>query len=212
MDQILTWIDYAGVVVFAATGCLVAARKRLDVISFILLATVTGIGGGTVRDVVLDLTPVFWVAEPIYLLLCTTTALLMFLVAQKINAYQRWLIWGDAVGIAVFTVIGTDIAMRTGAHWSVCLLMGVTTSIVGGIIRDLLAGEPSLVMRREIYATACAAGSGLFLLMHAFYPSLAVAAGVFVTFAIRAAAIYWRLHLPGYAWQEDDAKRRSGDH
>lgn len=210
MEQVMAAIDYAGVAVFAMTGCLIAARKHLDVISFILLGTVTGIGGGTLRDVLLDRT-IFWMAQPNYLMLCAGLSIVMFFIAQHMDRYRRWILWGDAVGIAVFTVTGTSIAVSVGAHWSVCILMGVTTSIVGGIVRDLLAGEPSLIVRKEIYATACVAGACVFLLAHEYFPAFAVGASIATTFAIRAAAIRWRLQLPGYRWQETGEHRRSTD-
>lgn len=202
MEQILTAIDYAGIAVFAVTGCLVAAKKQLDIVSFILLALVTGVGGGTLRDMMLGNLPVFWVREPAYLVDCIATAGIMFFVARHVASYHRWIVWGDAIGIAVFTVTGTKIALATGASWPVCIAMGVMTSIVGGIIRDVLAGEPSLIIRKEIYATACALGSAVFLLANGFLPEYAALLGMASTFALRAAAIHWRLHLPGYRWAE----------
>lgn len=211
MEQMLLWIDYLGIVVFAITGCLVAAKKRLDVISFILLAIATGVGGGTLRDMILDRT-VFWVATPIYLNLCMVVGVLMFFCAQRIHAYHRWIVWGDAIGIAVFSVSGTGIALGVGASWPVCIVMGVMTSIVGGIIRDVLAGEPSLIIRKEIYATACAFGAMVFLLLQDYGVALAAPIGMAATFALRAAAIIWRLQLPGYQWLEHHAaQRRSTD-
>lgn len=209
-EQILHWIDYTGVAVFAITGCLVAAKKGLDVISFVLLAIVTGIGGGTFRDMILD-RPVFWIEEPHYLMICAVTGIVMFFCAQYIDRYSRWIIWGDAVGISIFTVTGAGIALAMGAHWSVCLTMGVITSVVGGIIRDLLAGEPSLIVRKEIYATACLFGAAVFLIVRSYAPGWGVPFGIFSTFALRAAAIQWRLHLPGYHWRDGDAHRRKTD-
>lgn len=208
MDHWLLWIDYAGVMVFAITGCLVAAKKHLDIVSFILLALVTGVGGGTLRDMMLGRLPVFWIRDPAYLIDCVLTAMIMFVVAKRVASYHRWIIWGDAIGIAVFTVSGTSIALQTGAHWLVCICMGVFTSIVGGIIRDILAGEPSLIVRKEIYATACALGASVFLIAQQYVPDLAILLGVASTFALRAAAIQWRLQLPGYQWIEDHTPHR----
>lgn len=210
MENVLHFVDYAGVAVFAITGCLVAAKKGLDIISFILLAIVTGIGGGTFRDMILN-RPVFWVQEPNYLLICGATAIAMFFCAQRIHAYGRWIIWGDAIGISVFTVSGAGIALGMGVHWSVCLTMGVITSVVGGIIRDLLAGEPSLIVRKEIYATACLLGAATFLIVRHYFPGFGVPSGMAATFALRAAAIRYRLHLPGYHWQDGETHRRKTD-
>ena len=157
--------------------------------------------------------PVCWVRDPVYLMDCVVTAVIMFFVARHVASFQRWIVWGDAVGIALFTVTGTKIALDMGAHWSVCLTMGVITSIVGGIIRDILADEPSLIMRREIYATACAFGAAVFLVFHTLAPGWGVPLGMAATFALRAAAIVWRLQLPGYDWGEDmtASARRKND-
>lgn len=212
MEQVISWIDYAGVAVFAVTGCLVAAKKQLDIISFILLALVTGVGGGTLRDMMLGRLPVFWISEPNYLIVCIVTAAAMFFVARHVASYHRWIVWGDAIGIAVFTVIGTNIALNLGCSWPVCVVMGVITSIVGGIIRDVLAGEPSLIIRKEIYATACVLGALVFLVFNHYLPGTGVALGIFSTFSLRAAAIHWRLQLPGYRWLEAHSEhRRTGD-
>lgn len=208
MNHVLLFIDYAGVAVFAITGCLVAAKKQLDIVSFILLGTVTGIGGGTLRDVVLGNLPVFWVREPAYLMDCIITSVAMFFVARHVASFQRWIVWGDAVGIAVFTVTGTKIAYDAGAHWSVCITMGVMTSIMGGIIRDVLAGEPSLIIRKEIYASACALGAAVFLYFHIYYTGWGVPLGIASCFALRAAAIIWRLQLPGYLWVDGEGPQR----
>jgi uncharacterized membrane protein YeiH len=213
MQQVLLWLDIIGITVFAMTGCLVAARKGLDMISFILLGTVTGMGGGTLRDMILNRS-VFWVIEPKYLMICAATSIVMFFIASHIDRYRRWILWGDAIGMAVFTVTGTNIALQAGAHWSVCVLMGTITCIVGGILRDLLAGEPSLIMRKEIYATACVAGSAVYLVAHSYAHPWGVILGMATTFIIRAAAIVWRLQLPGYGWQTAPAgehHRRLGD-
>lgn len=212
MEKLLLLIDYAGIAVFAITGCLVAAKKQMDIVSFVFLGTVTGIGGGTARDVVLGQLPVLWIREPAYLITCVVTSIVMFFVARHVASFQKWIVWGDAIGTAVFTVSGTKIALDAGAHWSVCITMGVMTAVVGGIIRDLLAGEPSLIMRKEIYATACALGAAVFLLVQPYEPHVAVYLGIAACFALRAAAIVWRLHLPGYHWGEDaHENRRSSD-
>lgn len=119
MEALLILIDYAGIAVFAITGCLVAAKKQMDIVSFIFLGTVTGIGGGTARDVVLGNVPVLWIREPAYLITCVVTSVVMFFVARHVASFQKWIVWGDAVGTAVFTVSGTKIALDAGAHWSV---------------------------------------------------------------------------------------------
>lgn len=191
-SMVLHYLDLAGTVVFGITGCLVAARKKNDLVGFILLAMVTGTGGGTLRDIILDRTPVFWVAQPVYLYLCAGTAGAMFLFARHVDPWRQLLLWLDAIGLAVFAVIGCSIAMDMGAPAPVCWLMGVMTATFGGIIRDVLSDEPTLVMRKEIYASAAFIGA------IAFWWSGLIWLGVAAGFAIRASAIYFRLTLPGY--------------
>lgn len=212
---LLTFLDYSGVIVFAITGCLVAARRQLDIIGFIWLAIVTGIGGGTARDLILG-RPVFWIEQPFYLTLCFATAVLMFFVAHWPEKQIRLILWFDAIGLAVFSVIGTQIAATTGAPFLVCILMGVITATLGGIIRDLLAGEPTLLMRREIYVTAAALSSVTWLVLHSIgVPSaIGIWIAVIAGFALRAAGLQYRLQLPGYGWianasQQPEIERRS---
>jgi len=206
MDSLLHYLDLAGTVVFGITGCLVAARKKNDLVGFILLAMVTGTGGGTLRDIILDRTPVFWVGQPIYLYLCTVTAVTMFLIARRVEQWRQILLWLDAIGLAVFAVIGCSVAMQLGAPPPVCWLMGVMTATFGGIIRDVLSDEPTLVMRKEIYASAAFIGAV------AYWATGIVWLGIAAGFMIRAAAIHFRLTLPGYATQlEPEELRRKWD-
>lgn len=200
MDDFLLFLDYFGVVVFAITGCLVAARRGVDIVGFALLGTVTGIGGGTIRDLVLG-RPVFWVDSPFYLVLCTLTALLMFFGARWMVGWRvRALLWADAVGLGVFTIIGTQIGLMHGASFPVCILTGIMTATFGGMIRDVLSGEPTLVLRREIYVTACFCGAIVFwLLARAGTPeALSMPASFAATFGIRALGLWKGLTLPGY--------------
>lgn len=193
MDSLLQYLDYFGTVVFAVTGCLVAARHKNDLVGFILLAMVTATGGGTLRDLILGRMPVFWVNNPSYLYLCVGTAVAMFILARRVAAWRQILLWMDALGLAVFSVLGCGIALQMGAPAPVAWLMGVMTASFGGIIRDVLSGEPSLVMRKEIYATAA------FLGAITFWASGQIWLGLLAAFALRGAAIHFRLTLPGYA-------------
>jgi uncharacterized membrane protein YeiH len=192
-------MDYIGVVVFAMTGCLVAARRHVDIIGFIWLATVTAVGGGTVRDLILN-RPVFWVENPFYLTLCFITALVMYLSAHYVHRHVRWVLWGDALGLAVFAVIGTQVAAAQNESILVAMLMGVLTATLGGVLRDLLAGEPTLVLRKEIYVTAAALSSGVYLIL--FFIGVGQAAAIPLAvlsgFMLRAAALRYRLRLPAY--------------
>lgn len=200
--DILQFLDYAGVCVFAISGALVAARLRTDIIGFALLATITGIGGGTLRDLILGRTPVFWVSDPSYLWICGLTSIVVFFLAHYINERRRALIWADALGLAVFTVVGTRIALEAGASPTVCVLMGMMTATFGGIFRDALSGQESLITKKEIYATATFFGACLYIgLMEIGVPvTIATWSVIAATFALRGAAIIYDLRLPGYKW------------
>jgi uncharacterized membrane protein YeiH len=195
----LQLLDYFGIIVFAITGGLVAARRHVDIIGFMWLATITGIGGGTVRDLILN-RPVFWVDAPLYLILCLLTGAAMFFTAHHLHRHFRLILWCDALGLAVFAVIGTEIAQHAGAPSVVCVLMGVMTATLGGIMRDLLAGVPSLILRREIYVTAAVAGSMTYLLLATtgLPETLAAMMAMTVGFSMRACALLYRLKLPGF--------------
>lgn len=190
-------LDYAGVAVFAITGALAASRKQMDMVGFIFLAVVTGIGGGTIRDVTLGLYPVFWVKEPLYLLICIACAALTFFTAHIFWSRLKLLIWLDAVGLALFCVMGAERAVLHGPV--VAAAMGVITGVAGGIIRDVLAHEESIILRREIYATAALLGAVTYLLMLNVLPrDGAMLAGFAAAFALRALALMRGWSLPPF--------------
>jgi uncharacterized membrane protein YeiH len=206
LDSIVHYLDWFGVCVFALTGALVASRKQMDVVGFALLGAVTGIGGGTIRDVLLGSLPVFWVQKPAYLLTCVAVASAAFFVAHLVHSRQRVLIWCDAVGLALFSVTGTEIALGLGAGTAVAIAMGVATATFGGIIRDMLGGDVPIILRREIYATAALLGASVFVLgQHmglAQTPSIVT--GFMAAFALRAAAIRFDLSLPVFVYPDRD--------
>lgn len=193
-------LDWLGIVVFAITGGLVASRKEMDIVGFALLASVTGIGGGTIRDLLLGLTPVFWVRTPAYLLVCVLAGVVTFFLAHHFSARMRLLLWLDAVGLAVFTVTGARVAMDSGAGATIAIAMGVATAIFGGVIRDVLGAESPVILRREIYVTAALAGAMAYvgLRSYAGLGDVAIAIGFAVALAIRAAALAYDLSLPRY--------------
>ena len=200
MDTLIVWLELVGVAVFAASGALTASRKEMDPFGFVLVATVTGIGGGTLRDLVLGRLPVFWVAEPIYLAICAAIAVLAFFTAHRIESRFRALLWADAVGLAVFAVQGAETALLAGASPVVAVLLGMVSATFGGIIRDVLCAEVPLMLRREIYATAAAFGALVYVAgVSAGMPAGIVAATAFaVAFGARAVALRWSLSLPTY--------------
>jgi uncharacterized membrane protein YeiH len=197
---LLHWLDLAGVAVFAVSGALEAARKQLDLVGFLFVAAVTGIGGGTLRDVLLDRGPVFWVHEPRYLWVTSAAAVVTFLVAPHIQRRATVLLWADALGMAVFCVLGARTALDAGAGPEVAVLMGTMTATFGGLIRDVVCTETPLLLKREIYATAAAAGAALLVAGDALGlpDALAMGLGLALAFAIRGLALAWGLSLPVY--------------
>jgi uncharacterized membrane protein YeiH len=197
---ILYGLDMTGVLVFAASGALAASRKQMDIVGFILIATVTGIGGGTIRDLLLGTAPVFWVTTPLYLFLCAAVAGLLFGTAPLFESRFRVLLWADAAGLAVFCVIGAETALEAGAPPAVAVLMGVMTATFGGLVRDVLCAEVPLILRREIYATAAAAGAAVYVGLYALGLArpITARAAFLAACAIRAVGIAFGLSLPRY--------------
>lgn len=200
MFQTATFVlDWLGIIAFTVTGALVASRKQMDMVGFVVLGTVTGIGGGTLRDLLLGL-PVFWVREPAYLIACALVSVLVFFATHVPHSRYRYLLWLDAVGLALFAVTGAEKAAQTGVDPTVAIAMGVMTATFGGIIRDLLGGESPVILSREIYASAALAGAVVFvLLMIAGGPrELAVGCGFATGLLTRAAALRYGWSLPRY--------------
>ncbi len=196
---LVTLLDYAGVAVFAATGALAASRKQLDIIGFLFLAAATGIGGGTLRDLILGV-PVFWVANRTYVLICAAVAVVVFFGAYRVESRYRLLLWLDAIGIAAFSVMGAAKGLTVTDSATIAIVMGVLTATFGGILRDLLAGEPSVLLRPEIYVTAALAGSALYTLgAIAALPAPASAlAGFAAAFVVRGGALRFGWSFPAY--------------
>jgi uncharacterized membrane protein YeiH len=192
--------DYFGTLVFAITGGLAAAEKKLDFGGFFLLAFLTGVGGGTVRDLVLDHGPVFWTERPVYVLLCLAGAVVVYVAGERVGQRRRVLVWCDAVGLAVFSVIGAGIALQLEFRPITAVLMGALTATGGGLIRDVVRNELPLMLYREVYMTAAAAGAAVMVGLDgiAAPTPVAMGAGASLAFALRAAGIGFDLHLPTY--------------
>ncbi len=195
---LIAWLDLFGIAVFAASGALAAARRQQTLVTFAFFALVTGVGGGTVRDLLIG-APVFWVQDWRVPAVCLGTAGLIWITPSRWwNA--RALDWFDAVGLAVYAVFGAAKALTLGVPALPAIMMGVITACVGGIIRDLLAGEPSILLRPEIYVTAAALAAALFVLLLFVGMSAlpAAAIGALAGFTLRAAAILRGLAIPTY--------------
>ena len=194
----LVLLDYFGIAVFAVSGALLAAEKKQTLVTFIFFAVVTGIGGGTLHDLLIG-APVFWVHTNATLLICIAAALLVWVASRRWFAGKA-LLWFDAAGMAAYATYGAAKALGFGVAPVPAFAMGVLTACVGGIIRDVLAGEPSILMRPELYVTAAALASGLFVLLALgglglwAAAALAIAAG----FTLRGAAIARGWSLPQY--------------
>jgi uncharacterized membrane protein YeiH len=193
-------LDWLGVIVFAVSGALVASRKQMDIVGFALLGAVTGIGGGTLRDLLLGQLPVFWVREPAYLIACVGVSGFVFLTAHIPQSRYRLLLWFDALGLAVFAVTGAERALLAGSGATVAVAMGVVTATFGGIIRDVLGAESPVVLSREIYVTAAFLGAIVVVagLLSGLPREVAIGTGLVAGFALRGAALHWRWSLPRY--------------
>jgi uncharacterized membrane protein YeiH len=200
-------LDYAGIAVFAITGALAAARRRQDLITFAFFAAVTGVGGGTLRDLLVG-APVFWVRNPTYVLVAVAAAVAVFFIGAERSWRFRALLWLDAVGMAIYAVVGAAKALAFGAPPVAAIVMGAITSSFGGIIRDVLAGEPSILVSREVYITAALLAAFLFVGLQALGLALPVAGaiGAIAGFVLRGAAIRYGLSLPRYRGGDRDGE------
>lgn len=205
MNLVIEFLDYFGVIVFAISGSLAAARARMDIVGFAMLAVVTGIGGGSLRDMLLGQLPVFWIEQPQYIVLCVVASIATFVSVPVIVSRLRLLLWADTVGLAVFAVLGAQASLAAGAPLIIAALLGVVSATFGGIIRDMLCGETPLILLREIYATAALAGALLYVYMIelAFEPGIALVTGCITTFAVRGLALVYNLSLPAFVHRND---------
>ena len=162
--SVVDWLAFAGTFAFAVSGALLAARHRLDIIGFLFVANMTGVGGGTVRDLLLD-APVFWVQDATYIAVCSAAALLTYAAASLLDRASQALLWADAIGVALFAVLGAQKALLAGVGPGVAVVMGIFTACFGGIIRDVTLNEPPIIMTREIYITATLAGALCYALL-----------------------------------------------
>ncbi len=211
----LHYLDLLGTVVFAITGLLAARRKQLDLFGAIVIAMVTAIGGGTLRDLIID-QPVFWTQDDIYIFVVVISAILLFFLARYKRLPVKLLLFLDALGLAVFTVIGTQKAMALGFSDPIAIMTGIMTGVAGGIIRDVLVGEVPLVFRKEIYATASFVGASLLLLLEQFGLSMdmAVMVAILVTLGLRVWAIVFNIELPVFISYKStsSASQQDSDH
>lgn len=200
LAEIILVLDLIGVAVFAVSGALEAARRQMDPIGFIIVGTATGIGGGTLRDLVLGVRPVFWVDDQVFLITTVLASVSVFWWAKALRSRFALLVWMDAIGMAMFAVAGTQKAVTLGAPGFVAALMGVMTASFGGLMRDVLCGEKPMIFHKEIYATAALVGAVAFLALRETTLSQELQTGLafLAAFLVRASAIHWGWSLPRY--------------
>lgn len=197
-ETVLGALDFAGVAVFAATGALAAARQKHDVVTAAFFGAVTGVGGGTLRDLLIG-APVFWVHDWRYVAVCLAASVAVWLVGARTWRF-RALLWLDAIGTAAYAVMGTAKAEAFGLAGIICVVMGALTACFGGIVRDILAGQPSILLRREITVSAALVGATIYVVARwaGLDPWPAALIGAPVGFALRAGALKWGWSLPAF--------------
>lgn len=201
---LFTLLDYASVLVFALTGSLVASRAQLDLVGFCFFACLTAVGGGTLRDVLLDRHPVFWIEDPSYLGVASAAALVVFVTAHLFESRYKVLVWLDGLALAIAVAAGSGVVQALGHSAPVVLVMGIITGSMGGLMRDVVSNEVPLVLKQgELYVTCAFAGSAATVVVGnlGFPPSVMAIACICVTFGLRAGSMAFGWSLPVYKSQ-----------
>ena len=201
MENLLYWAGMSAVAVNALTGVLDAGRKHMDLIGVMMVGTATALGGGTVRDVLLQ-RPVFWISDQVYLVVALVTTLVIFFAVRGLRLPPRLFLVPDALGLALFTIVGTQIALEWNAPWLVASLLGVITGVIGGVLRDVLCNEvPLIFVRGELYASAAWTGALVLVGLQALgvSPVIAAWAGMASVLGVRLLAMAFRITLPIYS-------------
>lgn len=200
MNDAVQWVDFLATAVFAITGALAAAEQKLDILGFVLFGTITGIGGGTVRDLLLGTDVVFWFTHTEYLWICIVSSAATFFMAPLLNSLHKVLLWADAVGMALFSALGAIKALQWGAPEIVAVGMGVMTATFGSLIRDTLLNQRPVLLEPEIYVTAAMLGAASCTLLSGFAITspYALPVAICLAFALRGCAIAFDLRLPKY--------------
>lgn len=204
MENLLYWTGLAAVAVNALTGVLDAGRKHMDLVGVVMVGMATALGGGTVRDILLQ-RPVFWLSDQTYLFAALATTLFVFFALRRLPLPPKLFLIPDAVGLALFTIVGTQIALDWHAPWLAASLLGMITGVVGGVLRDVLCNEvPLIFVRGELYASAAWVGALVLIGLQALSVSAVIAAwaGMAAVLGIRLAAMAFRITLPTYSARE----------
>lgn len=201
MDNLLYWVGLAAVAVNALTGVLDAGRKKMDLVGVTMVGCATALGGGTVRDLLLD-RPVFWIGDQTYLVVALATTLIVFFAVRGLRLPPRLFLIPDAIGLALFTVVGTQVALEWQAPSLVASLLGVITGVVGGVLRDVLCNEvPLIFVRGELYASAAWLGALALVGLQTLgvSPVITTWVGMAVVLSVRLLAMAYRITLPTYS-------------
>jgi len=200
LDFVYT-LEMLGTAAFAISGALAASRKRMDIFGFCVMALMPAVGGGTIRDIIIDRVPVFWVSDNRYIAVAIIAALVVFFAPHpRPGGRRRLLVWADALGLALFAALGTEICLQHDTGPLVAVMLGVTTAVTGGMIRDVICNEIPLILSREIYATAAFAASLAYVLADRLGTGAEVSLGaaVAVGLAVRGLAIRYSWSLPSF--------------
>ncbi|HLZ64525.1 MAG TPA: trimeric intracellular cation channel family protein [Ktedonosporobacter sp.] len=202
--MLLYILDLCGVAVFAISGVLAAGRRKMDILGVFVIALVTAIGGGTLRDVLIGRHPIFWFRDTTYLLVIVVAAIVTMLYTRFFHPPHKLLLVADALGLALFTMSGARIAQEAGLPGIIVILMATSTAVAGGIVRDILCAQIPLVLQKDIYMTAVLVGASAYVVLPALGldSTLASLIAMALVIALRLAAIYWHLDLPRYYLKE----------
>jgi len=203
IPQLFSLMNILGLTVFAISGALFAAEKNMDILGLILIGTITGIGGGTLRDLLLGISPVSWVQGPFAIYLCVGASIITYFTARAHEKRMNFILWMDAIGLCAFAVLGTEIALSVQDNPVIAMAMGVMSATFGGVMRDVLCAKTLTLMRPELYITCALVSSTTYVVLEAFQPGqtltqiIAFATG----FGLRAAAILFKLEIPRFGYE-----------
>lgn len=191
-------VDILGTIAFAISGVLVAMEKKLDLFGVFIIASVTAVGGGTLRDLLIGNTPVGWMTTPLYLVTIAATVLLAIIFVNQLRYLRKSLFLFDTIGIGLYTMVGVEKGIQVGLSPVMCILLGTITASFGGVIRDILCNEIPVIFRKEVYATVCIFGGVVYFVLIQFpiAPNYAYVAAIIAIIVMRALAVKFKISLP----------------
>ena len=203
--NLILFIDILGTIAFAISGVLIALNKRLDPFGILIIAFVTAVGGGTLRDVLID-APVAWMRNLIYVYVIVCSAVLAVIFRKRLSYIRKSLFLFDTIGISLYTIVGVEKGIEAGFHPIICIALGTMTACFGGVLRDILCNEIPIIFRKEIYATACILGAVAYFLLQAtpIPENFIVIVSGAIVFIVRFLAVYYNLSLPSIYGKDED--------